>query len=124
MKLYGEDSEHTLAAANNCVLCLVDQQNFKEARSMTRKLIPVARRIGGDGNDNTLRLRWNYALSLYNDPSATPDDLREAINTLEEIEPTARRVLGGAHPLVGGIEGSLRHAQFLLRAREAPSTSA
>ena len=68
--------------------------------------------------------RWNYALSLYNDPSATPDDLREAINTLEEIEPTARRVLGGAHPLVGGIEGSLRHAQFLLRAREAPSTSA
>ena len=61
---------------------------------------------------------------VYDDPSATPDDLREAINTLEEIEPTARRVLGGAHPLVGGIEGSLRHAQFLLRAREAPPTSA
>ena len=86
---------------------------------MTRKLIPVARRIGGDGNDNTLRLRWNYALSLYNDPSATPDDLREAINTLEEIEPTARRVLGGAHPVTTVIEKSVRNARAALRARES-----
>ena len=86
---------------------------------MTRKLIPVARRIGGDGDDNTLRLRWNYALSLYNDPSATPDDLREAINTLEEMEPIARRTLGIAHPIAVNIQGELPKARALLRAREA-----
>ena len=85
---------------------------------MTRKLIPVARRIGGDGNDNTLRLRWNYALSLYNDPSATPDDLREAVTTLEETERTARRVLGGAHPITVDIERDLRQARAALAARE------
>ena len=51
------------------------------------------------------------------DTGATFDDLREAINTLEEIEPTARRVLGGAHPLTKGIERSLHNARAALRAR-------
>ena len=32
------------------------------------------------------------------------------MTTLEEIEPTARRVLGGANPLVGVIELSLAKA--------------
>ena len=53
------------------------------------------------------------------DTGATFDDLREAINTLEEIEPTARRVLGGAHPLTKGIDIALRRtrARAALRAR-------
>ena len=63
-------------------------------------------------------------MALYKADGATLDDFREAVTTLEDASRTARRVLGGAHPLVGGIEGSLRHAQFLLRAREAPPTSA
>ena len=33
-------------------------------------------------------------MALYEDPDATLDDLREAVTTLEEIEPTARRVFG------------------------------
>ena len=53
------------------------------------------------------------------DPSATPDDLREAINTLEEIEPIARRVLGIAHPIAAVIQSELQKARGLLRAREA-----
>ena len=55
------------------------------------------------------------------DTGATFDDLREAINTLEEIEPTARRVLGGAHPITTGIEQNLQDARVALRAREALS---
>ena len=42
---------------------------------------------------------------------------------LEEIEPTARRVLGGAHPLTVDIEGDLRNARAKLNARETPSRS-
>ena len=61
---------------------------------------------------------------LYHDPGATLDDLREAVDTLEEIERTARRVLGGAHSLTVDIEGDLRDARavlhFVLRARETP----
>ena len=45
----------------------------------------------------------------------------EAVGTLEEIEPIARRVLGGANPLTSAIEVNLRHARARLRARDPPS---
>ena len=61
-----------------------------------------------------------YARSLYSDDDATLGDLREAVTTLEETAPIARRVLGGAHPDVIGIERSLRNARAALRARETP----
>ena len=56
--------------------------------------------------------------------SATLDDLREAVTTLEEIGRTARRVFGGAHPLTKMIEKGLRAARAALRARGTPSSSA
>ena len=72
-------------------------------------------------------MRSNYGRALYNDPGATLDDLREAVTTLDEIERTARRVLGGAHPTTVGIEEALRDARavlhFVLRARETPPSA-
>ena len=64
-----------------------------------------------------------YAEAIYKDPAATLDDLPEAVATLEEIEPTARRVLGGANPTTKIIEGALRDARAALAARETPSGS-
>jgi hypothetical protein len=69
-------------------------------------------------------MRMIYAKALYKDDAATLDDLREAVTTLVETERTARRVLGGAHPVTTGIEGALRDARAALRARETPSGSA
>ena len=69
-------------------------------------------------------MRTNYARTLYEDDSASLDDLREAVATLEEIEPAARRVLGDAHPTVHLIEKSLQHTRAVLAARETPSPSA
>ena len=66
-------------------------------------------------------MRSNYAIGLCKDDGATLDDLREGVTTLEEIEPIARRVLGGAHPLVAGLGTSLRNARAALAAREAPA---
>ena len=43
--------------------------------------------------------------------------------TLEEIEPIARQVFGGAHPLTEGIENDLRNARAALRARETQPSS-
>ncbi len=63
------------------------------------------------------------AEALYLDTSATLDDLREAVTTLEETERIARRVLGGAHPLTNSIEIHLWGARTALRARETPPTS-
>ena len=59
-----------------------------------------------------------YAMALYRDPDATLDHLHEAVNTLEEIERTARRVLGGTHPLTVNIERALRYSREELSARD------
>ncbi len=66
-----------------------------------------------------LMIRLNYAIALYKDPTATLDDLREAVATLEETELLARRVLGGVHPFAAGAEKSLRESRAVLRARES-----
>ena len=63
-------------------------------------------------------MRSNYAEALYKADSATLDDLREAVTTLEETERTARRVLGGQHPTTDRMEQSLRRARAVLAARE------
>ena len=68
-------------------------------------------------------MRWNYAQSLYKDDGATLDDLREAVATLAEIEPTARRVFGSAYPTTEGIADALQDARAALREREASSPS-
>ena len=56
-------------------------------------------------------------MALYDDEDASLDDVREAVTTLEDVAPTARRVLGGAHPTTEWIERSLQEA----RARSTPA---
>ena len=124
LELNGEEHEKTLLVANNYAASLKELGRFEEARSLLRKTIPVARRVLGEGDRLTLKMRMIYAKALYKDDAATLDDLREAVTTLVETERTARRVLGGAHPVTTGIEGALRDARAALRARETPSGSA
>ena len=121
VKLHGAEHPETLRESNNYANSLRNQQRFKEAESLMRKTIPVARRVLKDGDDLTLMMRSNYAKALYSEPSAALDDLREAVTTLEETERIARRVLGGAHPLTTQIEDELREARAALHAREPPS---
>ena len=83
--------------------------------------MPVALRVLGGNHEYTLRLRKTYGRSLSKDPGATLDDLREAVETLEDAERIARRVFGSAHPTTAGVEGALRAARAKLRTRETPS---
>ena len=123
VKLHGAEHPETLREANNYANSLRNQQRFKEAESLMRKTIPVARRVLKDGDDLTLMMRSNYAKALYSEPSATLDELREAVTMLEDAERIARRVLGGAHPTKEGIEAALRDARAALRACETPPPS-
>jgi len=118
LKLQGDEYEHTLIAANNYASHLNILERFEEAKPLLLKIIPVARRVLGDNDENTIRMRWNYADALYEYPGATLDDLREAVETLEELTRTARRVLGGAHPLAVDIVHSLQKARAALAARD------
>ena len=120
LKLLGEEHPQTLLAANNLADILLALKRFEEAKALLRKMVPVAQRVRGDSNEDTLRMRWIYAAALLYDPGATLDDVREAVTTLDDGEPIARRLLGGAHPITGGIEYHLREARAVLRARETP----
>ena len=100
---------------------IVSLERFEEAKSLLRRTMPVARRVLGESDSTTLRMRWNYAEALYRDPDASLDDFREAVTTLEDVERIARRVFGGTHPLTVEIEDELRCARAALRARETPT---
>ena len=121
LKLNGIEHSYTLIAANHYADSLHCLQHFDETKSLLRKMMPVAQRVLGDSNDTTLRMRLIYARALCLDTDATLDDLREAVATLEDTERTARRVFGGAHPLVASIERDFQRARAGLNAREAAS---
>ena len=122
LKLNGEQDSYTLQAANNYAGSLLALQRCEEARSLLRRTIPVARRVFGENNELTLKMRWIYGQSFYRDEGATLDHLREAVTTLEDLERTARRVLGSAHPVTAAIERNLQKARIMLRARESLHT--
>jgi len=120
LKLKGEEYKCTLSAALNYANSLNRLQRHTEARSLLRKTMPVARRALGESHQTTLKMMWLYAVAFCKDDGATLDELREAVTTLEEIEQTARRVFGGAHPLTAGIEDTLRDARLVLSGARTP----
>ena len=80
--------------------------------------IQLARRVLEEGNNLRIRIRWNYARALCGNDGATLGDLREAVTTLEELERTARRVFGGAHPRTVELERDLQGTRAVLRENE------
>ena len=124
LKLKGEEHSGTMREASNYAASLTLLDCFEEAKGVLRKMMPVAQRVLGECHDTTLRMGSLYAMALYKDDGATLDNLREAVTKVEETERTARRVLGGAHPVMAAIEAQLRNARAALAARETPSASA
>ena len=116
----GLDTTREGAGLNYCGLRKNARDLRRSLKKKRDKKVPL-RRVFGDDDISTLRMKLNYALALYEDNGATFDDLRESVTTLEDLEPVARRVMGGAHPLVTGIGKSLRDSRAVLAAREAPA---
>ena len=118
LKLKGEEHSNTLLAARKYAASLIELQRFKEARALLRKTMHMARRVLGERNDLLLRMRRSFAEALDKDPSATLGDFREAVNTMEDTERIARRVLGDAHPTMEDLEHYLRESRAVLSSRE------
>jgi len=119
LKLHGQEDSETLLAGFNYAVSLRDLRRLEEAKSLFRKMLPVARRVLGETNILTLRTRWLYANTLYMDASATLDDVREAVETLESVVALWKRVLGEAHPETPRVQGALATARVALAARAA-----
>ena len=124
LRLNGEEHQMTIRAANNYASSLNSLKRHGEAKSLLLETMPVARRVLGENDIHTLKMRWAYAHTLCYGEGATVDDVREAVTMLEETSRTAQRVFGGAYPLVVHIESYLRKARAALRAREEPSPGA
>ena len=86
-----------------------------------RKNIPVARRVLGNNDETTIRMRWTYAMALYMDTGATLDALREAVATLESVAKSWKRVFGQADPETPSLLYTLAAAHKVLAARAAAS---
>ena len=105
-------------AASNYTGTLLDLERFKEAKSLLRKRVPVARRVLGENHDLTLSLRLMYAQSLFWNDDATLDDLREAVTTLDYVAVSHKRLLGDSHPEAARAQYALENARRkLARAR-------
>ena len=116
LKAHGEEDRRTLLAASNYAASLTVVERLEEANSVIRNVMPVAQRVLGNDDEVTLKMRMNHANWLVEDPNATIKNLNEAIDTLEEIEPTVRRVFGIAHPFMADVERSLEYSRATLRA--------
>ena len=102
------------------LLGLCEQKlRLEEAKSLMRKTMPVAQRVLRENHEHTLKMRWSYAVALYKDPAATLDDLHEALETLESVAPTWKRVFGGSHPETPKVYGALKEACGRARALAA-----
>ena len=91
---------------------LVDDKLSGLKKVVNNARVSDARRVTENAEDEEPRRAASGVLSRdYGEPSATLDDIREAVTTFEEIEPVARRVLGGAHPITVDIECDMRNAR-------------
>ena len=67
LRLKGEENSDTVNEAYNLADCLCGLDRLDEARLLLRKTIPVARRVRGESDETTLRMRGTYARTLYMD---------------------------------------------------------
>ena len=107
--------------ALNLSVSLINASHHSEAKSFLRELLPKARRVLGAENMRYIKLRFNYASCLYQAISphhvdgAARDDLVESVTIFEDLLPTARRVLGPAHPFTDSTQKNLKTARAKLQ---------
>ena len=122
MRRLGASVEDVFIAQGNLANSYQFLGRLEEAMSLRRDVYSGCLKLNGEVHEETLRAANNY--SLYENPGATLDDLREAVTTLEDAERTMRRVFGGAHPTTVDIGECLQESRAALRARETPASSA
>ena len=69
----------------------------------------------------TLRLRWLYANCLFDYKNSTLDDLVQAVETLEAVVKSWKRVMGERHPEMAKVLIALKEAREMLRLRRVAS---
>ena len=112
------NNKPTINVAVNLLSCFVNEKMINEhsveARTLARKTVPVARRLLGTEYDGFLQLRSLEALALFLPDDAALDDVRLAVEILEETTRTSRQVMGSSHQLTKHRAELLAQARFRL----------
>ena len=116
------DHENRRIDAINLSESLIEAKLFKEARSLLRDNIPVARRTLGGGSEYTLELRTNSARAISRDTNSSR--VHEAVAILEDVLRTTRQVFGVQHPNFADYQEELESARMRLAYDESESREA
>ena len=85
---------------------MVESQLWDEAKQLLSEQIPLALETFGPDHDETLRMRWRYALVLQ-----TEEKYTEAVAILEDVARRYRRVFGISHPMTARVQDVLGNAR-------------
>ncbi len=105
-KLHGPRHRLTFLSAGNLSDLMVESQLWDEAKQLLSEQIPLALETFGPDHDETLRMRWRYALVLQ-----TEEKYTEAVAILEDVERRYRRVFGISHPMTARAQDVLENAR-------------
>ena len=114
------DDTTTLISGTCLAMSLVECERWVEAKALTRKLIPAARRTLGRDHECTLKLGSSLSKALCRDAGSSLSELRKAVSITEEGSRRARRVYGDEHPDTMVLFADLQEARATL-ARRTPS---
>jgi hypothetical protein len=119
MEKFGETHTETLGIALDLAITLREADKNADAKSFLRGRVLIADRFLGREKMLSLRLRWVYANSLTDSADATIDDLVEAVETLESVAKSWKRVMGERHPETVKVLNASKSAREKLRLRRA-----
>ena len=128
-EIFAETKEHfgiehmeTLEAAHSLAFELVESGHCVECTQFffEFRILDLAMRIFGAEHDVTLTLRTLQGRALSEDENASLDNLRQAVDILEDVGPILSRVLGPRHPDTLSNEEALGEAREKLARAEAP----
>ena len=105
-RLHGPRHRATFLSAGNLSDLMVESHLWDEAKQLLREQIPLALETFGPDDDETLRMRWRYALVLQIEGKYT-----EAVAILEDVARRYRRVFGISHPMTAKSQGVLEGAR-------------
>ena len=92
----GPGSLFTATLGANYALNLVQVGRFADARAICRDIVQWAHR--NPDNPHSFHVLKALARSIYEDPNASVEDLREAVRVFENVPAASSRVFGPAHP--------------------------
>ena len=110
--LHGPDSVYPATVGSNYAQMLIQVERFADARAVGREIVQWAHR--NPDSPHSFHIVKALMDSLYKDPNASVDDLREAVEVFENIPATSSRVLGSAHPDTKTYEKALAKAKKAL----------